>query len=697
MDYGFSTSPRRPCGDLSQGLFPAPSPRVGPRLPTGLTPHIPLRCPKDSPSLSSVRRHSNFRPRQLLPPSPDPQNPGDQPSPQSLASSSHLPIRRGLHEATEVSKASAEKSQLLFPPQLPPHSGGHSPLSGLLPTPPYRISRVSSRRANVLRPLPSPRLVRQRPKSYPPVRKSRGSPRERLHKSLSPPRTLPVQHHSLEPPLHSGGSSCRFIQPAHPSHPMAENQFHSLPESPALSHHPGKLGPPPLSSNPARTPSYPRTILYSKYLLKRDPRYCILRSSPGLGTAEGHLSPPAPSRQARARTCLQRPFHLHQGRSDSPNVRPRRIRPNPVQQARVPMGYSQRLGQSPNLRAPQRASPSERAVSPSSQPMAEVKAVPFPALATDRRRVRSFPILPNPPAALPPVLYTSTRGKCHFRLPSTISTPTKAKNQPPANSAHQAVSSSSPASPSQLSEPTGKPPSPPTQLAPQSPRESVPVFTFSYPKPLQASSSSNPRASSPSRSLHNHEAQDAFVTPPSSPPRLLGATSWCCALPRHRRRVPPTATRHLPSPPPPRSLPNFVGTTAPLPTTAHPVSPIHSTSSPRLVFQSSPSATNDVDSSSTDTSGATPSPCSTPPPSGNHPSLPISTTHRSLSLPPTPDSESLSPRARATYNFLLQFYPDLRFNSSRSPHRRFVSPPSPFRTAQLSPTSCSLSWSPPSP
>ncbi|UYG50034.1 movement protein [Alcea yellow mosaic virus] len=664
MPDGLSTSPRRSIVDLPQGPVSPPGPRVGSRLPPPFPHRTSLGHPQGPNPLSSASRDSHFRLGNHPPSSPHPQDSGDQPPLQPLVVPRDPTLIHPLHEAQQVCQASAKEPQLLPPPQLPHHRHRHRAVPDHLPPPPHHTRRVHPRRSDVLHPRADPPSLRGLPQLDQAPRQPRRPSRIPLHSPLPPSGHLSVLHDRSHPPLHPRGSLRRLLQPTYLSSFLAEDLLHSLPIPPAVRLGPGILGPPPLHPHPEGPPP-PRSQTSppspppppSKPLPQSPPKFPLflphhLHSRPNILPVPGgprsppsNLPQPTPPGPSRPQGRLRRPLHLHPRRTDPPNLRPRRLRPDPIQQARAPLGHPQCMGQSADLRSAKLHHSPQRTLLLPPQPDLQTQALPYPALATPRRHCRPYPLLPNPPSSLPSVVFASPKGKIHLRLPTELPLlPTNhpIKNSPPAPKGLPTHAVKSSHLPSQLS--LDPPHLPPTLERPDLPSPEDPLFLTPPSSPPSTPKESLPLPPTP-LFLFIHQNPPTSLARPS---RLLGAGILSSCLPTHRRRHPPTTTRHLPSPPPPRGILPPMGA-CPL----HHV-PFHTF--PSLRSPTSPGSTPRTFSPLHSSPTSSPPTPSTPPDSPPHPRELIASYLQEPTPPSTPQSRRAFRKRRALFNYLIPLY-----------------------------------------
>ncbi|BAA00531.1 Overlapping protein/movement protein [Kennedya yellow mosaic virus] len=710
MSNGFPTSSRCSSVDFTQGPLLAPSPRVGSRLLNGLPPNLPLDGPTRPPTLPSQIGNPDQLLRKFPPPPPSAQDAGNPPTLHPLDASLHPAFICPLHEASKIHEAPKEEQVLPTSPQLPPDSHRFSAFSFNLSPPPKHPFRVHARCSDVLPTRTDPSSVSPSSAVDQPLLLSCDPTRIPLHPPLPHARPLHLHPERSNPPLHPRGTLRRFIQPAHNSPLLAENQLHPLPKSQPLHHNSGILGTSPFHTDTKRSPP-PRSEAASSQsssilpLPRPGNRPGVLPGPKVRGAPSSNLPLPTPQAPPRARERLQRSLHLHASRQNAPRLRPRRLRSDPIQQTRTQVGHPQCVGQPTNLRAAQLPSPTKRGVPRSPQPTPENEAVLLTALAPPRRHSRSWPLLPFPPSSLPEVVFASSKGKVHLRL----------STQPP--SSPQTSSSPPPPSPrtdaSGIQTPLASPPSkrkekslphpshqPPSHSKRNLRRHSalpllLPIHPTktTQPHPAVPQPTAGPTPHPPPTKkipLHPPKSQERHPSPPpdvfhdcqpSSPTshvvgyrRLLGSgISLPFKLAFWRRRSPNPA-RHLPPPPPPRKLHSELDSNSLSRSSSFSLSPLCS-------LPPSPSPSEQLPTVS---APPTPSPIpATPLPGSRHPSpirptnprrtTPCSSNHRTQTRefqpkqpqpkllgrfkPPTEEFlQRQSPRSQQTYAYLLKYY-----------------------------------------
>nr|WOZ17731.1 movement protein [Okra mosaic virus] len=663
MSNGFPTSPRRPIQHKSQGSLPSSSVRVGHRLHKTLSHELSLGRPQGEPLLPPLLRHPSLKPGLLPTPPPHPQDPRNPPSLQPLDTPRRPARLSSLHETPEVSQASKVEPQLPTPPQLPHHPEGLHSFSFFLHDSPKHPRRFHARRPHVLSSLPDSAPLSPVPPTGSPLRLSGRPTRKLLHRSLSLPRHLQLSNSLPDPPLRPGRPLRRRVQSA-PSVPqLAEDFLHLSPRSPPHHFHPGLLGPSPQPPNhplhpPQKPlsppPSHPSQPLQLRHV--RSKGRGLLPHPQDAPASKPHLPQPAPSRPTRPRVGLQRPLHLYPGRSDSPSVRPRRIRPDPLQQTRAFLGHPKRLGQPSHLRSPQLPPPSKHGVPLFPNPPLQSQALPPTALAPNNRRRRSYPLLPNPPAALPSVVFASRKGKVHFRLPAA-NLPFSPPSSPPSSSPL-----SLPASPSPLL-PRPPPPTFPGRQSPPRARFSPTPLSF-IPRPLFFLSSEEESTSPCSSSSDFHSLPPSPQHPrPPSPPRLLGAGIVHSCLQDSTTSQPPTPRRTLPLPFTPPPLSPSVGTQSSGPSSPDSVPAVRTSSKPTptaAIHASRSPSPSPILPSSPSCSSPELSPFSTPLKPGHRRLLPsdLPFQHQYSKLPAHLRSKQLTCSEIRIFQRVLPFYID---------------------------------------
>nr|AZF99026.1 movement protein [Ullucus tymovirus 1] len=348
---------------------------------------LSLAPSKRSHSIPSFLRNSKLRPRNHSSSPPRSQNHRDLHAVQPLELSRPYPLNRHVHEAFKVPETSGLQSKLSSPRQLPADRSRHCSLSRNEHSPSHHSISVRSRRSDVLHPRPDSGSLPILPESRDSVLQSHRPSRIQLHRPLPLPKPLHLSNQPADSPLHTGGSSRRLLQPTTPSPLMAQDRLYSRIPAQPFRDQAGILGPRPLSLDPKRPapkPSKPQPLplapLHTFHLKKKKsptgsssthirrpfspsfPSRSVLNlQGPGLlGAPPSHIPSPTSPPSSRPDHSLQRSVHLHQGSSNAPDFRSRRIRSHPKQQARIRLGDSECLGQSPNIRSVKRMPPSRR-------------------------------------------------------------------------------------------------------------------------------------------------------------------------------------------------------------------------------------------------------------------------------------------------------------------------------------------------
>ena len=288
----------------------------------------------------------------------------------------------------------------------------------------------------------------------------------------------------------------------------------------------GILGPPPLSAHPTWSSSTSSPPLLDRpnpplpHLPHHRPRH--LPNPERRGITTGLLPPPTLAPPASAKTSLRRSLHLHPSRSNPTDLRPRRLRPNSIQQTRVRLGHPKRLGQPPNLRSTKLSSSPQRRVHLPHHSPPKAKTLCQPTLAKNIKLLPPSTLPPLLPTPLPPVLFISSKGKAHLNLPQPKS--------------------------STISHTASRSPKPSHQTPPNLPVSAPPE-------------TANPR----SRPKTNHLLRETPTLHPLKIPNLPPLGLGILPLPEefHRPKHPPSPPRPLPSEPTPSPIPSHLETSPP--------------------------------------------------------------------------------------------------------------------------------------
>nr|AFC95825.1 movement protein [Watercress white vein virus] len=560
MNNGLPTSIGRPCPDNTSGSIPPSHPGVDSGLYPLLHHHLPLGRAQALTAATQQLRYPNIWFGNFSPPPRRPQDDRDFSPSHPLVFPGHNSQLSHVYEAKQVPQTRFRQPQLQRAEELQaPPQRLHS-LPNHIPGPPIPSDGVHARRPHVLSPLPNSSPLPSQTELGKALRQPRGPPRGPPIGPLLLPPALPLLHHQKHPPLRPRRPRSRKLQPARRRPVMAEDKRAFTRRPPPKCNDPGILGPRPLTSDSTRCTSprpgatVPPSPDWSRPLLLLPPtpnRPRVLpnsrcRSPPG-SHFPGSTSPPPP----RSSNSVQRPLHLHSSSSHPPHLRPRRLCSDALVQAGTRLGDTNRLGQSPDLRPPQRSPPPERSVPRPSKPARRPEALPEATLATTRRHRRSYPLLPNPPSALPPTVFASSRGKIHLSLPQR-SVPKErvtpllpplpslppSQNLLPGDTTSQAqlptrVSPTLPSSASSQLTPTSGPTfghDPP--LLPQTETPSAPRRTFLDPEKLRAALASIPSAPGDLGTLDTRSQNDVPSSPPSSTRHLPSAHApWILRTP----------------------------------------------------------------------------------------------------------------------------------------------------------------------
>nr|AMH40127.1 movement protein [Turnip yellow mosaic virus] len=563
MSNGLPISIGRPCTHDSQRSLSAPDSRIHSGLDSLLDTDLPMVHPEGTPTPAQLLRHPNIWFGNLPPPPRRPQDNRDFSPLHPLVFSGHHAQLRHVHETQQVQQTCPGELELSRTEELSPAPQRQHSLPLHLTRPSRFPHHFHARRPDVL-----PSVPDHGP--FPAETKPRTSVRQPRSPTRGPslrPILLPEVVHLHDDPPHSSlrprRSRSRQLQPTIRRPLLAPNQFHPPRQPPPLGDDPGILGPCPLASNSTRDPpSRPITpgplnthgVRPLSVLPRAPSRRGLLPNPRRHRTPTGHIPPTTTSRPTGPPSRLQRPVHLHQGSPHTPNLRPSSVRKDAFLQTGPRLGHLERLGQPSNLRTFERPPSTKRRLPRPSEPNCLSRSLPEATLAPSYRHRRSYPLLPNPPAALPPIAYTSSRGKIHHSLPKGA----LPKEGPPPPPRHLP----SPASRSQLplrdlvctpgflpppKTPTHTPEScvavPPTDIAPL---DSDPVLSV------------RTEVHAPERrTFMDPEALRSALASIPSPPRSVGIihTAPQTTLPTN----PPGPARHLPPTSPPWILQSPVG------------------------------------------------------------------------------------------------------------------------------------------
>nr|AMH40130.1 movement protein [Turnip yellow mosaic virus] len=563
MSNGLPISIGRPCTHDSQRSLSAPDSRIHSGLDSLLDTDLPMVHPEGTPTPAQLLRHPNIWFGNLPPPPRRPQDNRDFSPLHPLVFSGHHAQLRHVHETQQVQQTCPGELELSRTEELSPAPQRQHSLPLHLTRPSRFPHHFHARRPDVL-----PSVPDHGP--FPAETKPRTSVRQPRSPTRGPslrPILLPEVVHLHDDPPHSSlrprRSRSRQLQPTIRRPLLAPNQFHPPRQPPPLGDDPGILGPRPLAFNSTRDPpSRPITpgplnthgVRPLSVLPRAPSRRGLLPNPRRHRTPTGHIPPTTTSRPTGPPSRLQRPVHLHQGSPHTPNLRPSSVRKDAFLQTGPRLGHLERLGQPSNLRTFERPPSTKRRLPRPSEPNCLSRSLPEATLAPSYRHRRSYPLLPNPPAALPPIAYTSSRGKIHHSLPKGA----LPKEGPPPPPRHLP----SPASRSQLplrdlvctpgflpppKTPTHTPEScvavPPTDIAPL---DSDPVLSV------------RTEVHAPERrTFMDPEALRSALASIPSPPRSVGIihTAPQTTLPTN----PPGPARHLPPTSPPWILQSPVG------------------------------------------------------------------------------------------------------------------------------------------
>nr|UOF93036.1 movement protein [Erysimum leaf mottle virus] len=598
MSNGLPTCLGRLSPDYTSGSLSSPNPRVNCGLDSLLHHDLPLGRAKATPPPPQLLRNPNVWFGNFPPPPRRSQNHRDISPSCPLVFPGHNSQLGHVHETKQVPQTRSRELQLPRTEELPTPSNRLRSVPSHLARPSHLPNHLHARRSHVLSPLTDTRPVHSTTQSGETLRESRGPPRSHSLRPLTLPEPLHLHHLPADPPLRPRRSRSRKLQPAHGRPVLAQSKPNIPRRPPPQRDYFGILGPrplPPDSTRPAtpgsRSPRSIHSDIVGPISLLPPPsrRSGVVQDSRRSTPPGSDLSEPAHSTSPSPPRRLQLPVHLHSSRQNSKDLRPRGLRPNAFIQTRTRLGHSHRLGQPPNIRTSERAPPPQRGLPSSSEPSRRCTPLPRPTLATTRRHRRSYPLLPNPPSALPTTVFASRQGKVHLSLPSTV----------PVRAADKKTLLASPG-PRRRTVPKRRLHSPLLKdqpLGTQSRAEDPPALATNRPPSvtnplLPGSESSNlaPR----STFLDPEKLRSALASIPSLPRRLRAFNSLSQA---HLLSHPPSATRHLSSAHAPWIVQADVGAESPASFEADSVSSIQSldlytpsgalpNSSPLLTFQS---------------------------------------------------------------------------------------------------------------
>nr|WJJ45717.1 movement protein [Belladonna mottle virus] len=379
--------------------------------PPGFSGDLSMASSKRSPPILEQPGNTGFILRDYSPPSPHPQNSGDFSPPSALEFPLRDSLHSALHETLQVSKAPKEESKLPRAQKLPTDFLRHSPVSNHLSHSSRHRVRLHARRSDVLPPKPDLRPLSQVAQCPEALLQLSDSTRIQLHGPLPPSRDLHLSDLRSNSSLRSGKSLLRFLQSTPERSQLAKNSFYSQHSHYAQRDHLGLLGPPPLYlDSTGASLTTPCSCVPVHHLIQ----FGSLQPVPACAHSTSFVQNPGSSRvtfrllpesatQAPSCPCasLQLPLHLHQGSPNSSDLRPRRLRSHPKQQAPILLGHPKRLGQSPNLRFAERKRSAKNKVPLLGQPAAKNNPLSQAALNADLQSIGSPHLSPAPaPKAL---------------------------------------------------------------------------------------------------------------------------------------------------------------------------------------------------------------------------------------------------------------------------------------------------------
>nr|UZP17454.1 overlapping protein/movement protein [Turnip yellow mosaic virus]UZP17457.1 overlapping protein/movement protein [Turnip yellow mosaic virus] len=563
MSNGLPISIGRPCTHDSQRSVSAPDSRIHSRFDSLLDTDLPLVNFEGTSTPPQLLRHPNIWFGNLPPPPRRPQDNRDFSPLHPLVFPGHHSQLRHVHETQQVQQACPGKPELSGTEELSPSPQRQHSLPLHITRPSRFPHHFHARRPDVLPSLPDHGSLLTETKPRTSLRQPRSATRGPSFRPILLSQAVHLHDEPPHPSLRSRRSRSRQLQPTVRRPFLAPDQLHSPRQPPPLSDDPGILGPRPLAPDSTRDPP-PRPITPGPFnahgvrplsvLPRAPPRRCLLSNPRRHRTPTSHILTTTASRQTGPSSSLQRTIHLHQSGSHPQDFRPSSIRENAFLQTGPRLGHLERLGQPANLRTPERSPSTQRRLPRPSEPGRLPRPLPEATLAPSYRHRRSYPLLPNPPSALPPVAYTSGRGKVHHSLPK--GTVPKERTPPPPG--RLSSTTTRPQLPLRnLGRPSGFPtpsetsthgsesstPAPPTDIAPL---DSDPVLS------VRTEVHASER-----RTFMDPEALRAALAGLPIPPRPFGIihTAPQAVLPAD----PPSPTRHLPSTSPPWILQSPVG------------------------------------------------------------------------------------------------------------------------------------------
>ncbi|AEP40394.1 movement protein [Tomato yellow blotch virus] len=424
MSHVLSSCPRSSQLYIPPRCFHQPHTQLSRRTTSRLSFLLSLSHTKGGHTSHSIFRNPSFRTGHRSTPPPHSQNYRNPSSLHPLETPRPCPFNRDVHEALQIPEASGHQPKFLPTSKLPPNSSRHLSVPRDVDSAANHSQLLHARRSHVLPPLPHSGPLHELRPAANPLLQPYCPTRIPLHQPFSLSIHLYLSDSRPHTPLHPRISPRRQLRPASRCPLVVKDSLHlsSIPLS--VRNSPGILGPLPLHSHtawpPSKTPSSPpchplshlkssppsplspleSTILStpksaagSKRVRQRTrtPNSGVILHDTRLpGTSTGNLPSPTPPRSSYSPLGLQRPLYLHSSRPHSPDLRPRRLRQNSIQQARTQMGHPKSLGQPPDFCPPKRSN-----------------------TTTSRLRVpsQSPPTFPPPPpptlAAIPPLLFPS--------------------------------------------------------------------------------------------------------------------------------------------------------------------------------------------------------------------------------------------------------------------------------------------------
>nr|QUS52832.1 movement protein [Scrophularia mottle virus] len=391
MSYGFPACTRLSLLNRPQGCFSEPSAQPLRSAPSGLSPTVPMDHPKGTSPLPDSLWNSSLRIRDFSPSPCCAQSYRNILTFLSLELHGLDPFFCHVHETLQVRSLAIRQSKLLRASQLSAHSRRLSSLPHHLHGSSIPRSRLHARCSHVLRAFPNTAAVLELSQPSTTTLQPSRSPREQLHRSVSPPLRLHLHPPWQHSPLRTRRSPCRKLRSATVSHPLVKNQPNHFPPPKPIHQGAGILGPMPLHSHPKRAPPTPleseTNHLLSHSEVPRSPR--------------GHFPPPTSPSPSRTIRSVRRSVHVHPGCENSQNLRSSRFRENSLKQTPVRVGLIPSLGQPSDVRSLKLSRSSKRRLRLLPVPTQQVPSLPLPAPPSYSGKDSSI-LGPHPSAAQSP-------------------------------------------------------------------------------------------------------------------------------------------------------------------------------------------------------------------------------------------------------------------------------------------------------